>query len=93
MLKLNGKIAQPRSDGHSEIRVFHRSRKGKRDPRYLLKCGCCKGRFEVYYGGDCLEIGGVFGSVKNWRELLLPLLNMKLPGQEKEPKRKPIKSS
>ena len=84
MLRMNRKLADPRSDGYSAIRVFHRSRQGKRDPRYLFKCGCCDNKFEIYYGGDTLEIGGVMGSVKNWRELLLPLLNLKLPGQERE---------
>ena len=82
MLKLNRKFAVTRSDGYNAVRVFHRSRVRKRDPRFLLKCGCCENRFEIYYGGDSLEIGGVMGSVENWRELLLPLLNMKLPGQK-----------
>ena len=82
MFTMNRKFALTRSDGYNEVRVFHRSRAGKKDPRFLLKCGCCENKFEVYYGGDSLEIGGVMGSVKNWRELLLPLLNMKLPGQE-----------
>jgi len=82
MLKLNRKFAVTRADGYNAVRVFHRGRVGKRDPRFLLKCGCCENKIEVYYGGDSLEIGGVMGSVENWRELLLPLLNMKLPGQE-----------
>ena len=81
MLKVNRKSALTRSDGYSEVRVFHHSRARKRDPRFLVKCGCCENKFEVYYGGDSLEIGGVMGSVENWRALLLPLLSMKLPGQ------------
>lgn len=81
---MNRKFARTRSDGYFDIRVFHRSRKSKRDPRFLLKCGCCDGKLEVYYGGDTLEINGVMGSIENWRELLLPLLNMKLPGQGPE---------
>ncbi len=80
---MNRKFAHYRSDGYFEIRGFHRGAKGKRDPRFLLKCGCCDGKLEVYYGGDSLEINGVMGSVENWRELLVPLLEMKLPGQEK----------
>lgn len=82
MLRKNRKFAATRSDGYYDVRVFHRGRKGKKDPRFLFKCGCCENKFEVYYGGDSLEIGGVMGSVENWRELLLPLLSMKLPGQE-----------
>ena len=42
--------------------------------RYLIKCGCCDQKFEIYYGGHTLEIGGVMGSIKDWREILLPLL-------------------
>lgn len=79
---MNRKLARTRPDGYFDIRVFHRGRKAKKDPRFLFKCGCCQGQLEVYYGGDTLEINGVMGSVENWRELLLPLLNMALPGQE-----------
>ena len=81
---MNQQMGQRRNDGHSAIRSFHRNKKGKKDPRFLFKCGCCDEKVEVYYGGDSLEINGVLGSVKNWRELLLPLLNRKLPGQGKE---------
>ena len=70
-----------RPNGHFDIRVSHRNRKGKEDPRFLFTCGCCQEALEVYYGGDSLEINGVMGSVENWRELLLPLLNLELPGQ------------
>lgn len=77
------KFAHTRPDGYFEIRSFHRDAKGKRDPRFLLRCGCCDGKLEVYYGGDSLEINGVIGSVENWRELLVPLLEMKLSGQGK----------
>jgi len=78
---MNRKLASKRPDGYNDIRVFHRGRTGRKDPRFLLKCGCCENKFEVYYGGDSLEIAGVMGSVENWRELLFPLLNMRLPGQ------------
>jgi hypothetical protein len=78
---MNRQLAQTRADGYFSIRAFHRSRKGKKDPRFLFKCGCCSHQLEVYYGGDSLEINGVMGSVENWRTLLLPLLQMKLPGQ------------
>ncbi len=82
MLPMNRKFARTRPSGYFDIRVFHRRRKAKKDPRFLFKCGCCEGQLVVYYGGDSLEINGVMGSVENWRELLLPLLNMRLPGQE-----------
>ncbi len=84
MLKaMNQKLAQTRDEGYFAIRAYHTGRKGKRDPRFLFKCGCCDQNLEVYYGEDSLEINGVMGSVENWRELLLPLLEMKLPGQGK----------
>ena len=79
---MNRKLARTRPNGYFDIRVFHRNRKAQKDPRFLFKCGCCEKQLEVYYVGDSLEINGVMGSVENWRELLLPLLNMTLPGQE-----------
>lgn len=88
MVRMNRRVAATRSDGYNEIRVFHRGRVRKKDPRFLFKCGCCENKFKIYYGGDSLEIGGVMGSVENWRELLPPLLNMELPEQERR-KRKP----
>jgi hypothetical protein len=78
---MNRLLAQTRADGYFAIRTFHRKRKGTKDPRFLFKCGCCTRDLEVYYGEDSLEINGVMGSVDNWRKLLMPLLEMKLPGQ------------
>ncbi|MFP3975355.1 MAG: hypothetical protein ACLFVK_03935 [Dehalococcoidia bacterium] len=60
--------------GYPQIRVYHRAAHGKQSPRYLLKCGDCEQRLEIYYGEDGLEIGGVHGSIEDWREILLPLL-------------------
>jgi hypothetical protein len=36
----------------------------------------CHNKLEIYYDvdGEDLEIAGVFASVENWREILLPLL-------------------
>ena len=31
-------------------------------------------KLEIHYGEDGLEIGGVHGSIEDWREILLPLL-------------------
>ena len=75
--RLQKKLAQIRPDGYFAIRVYHRAQKGKRSPRYLLKCGCCEQKLEVYYDKDDLEINGVMASIENWRELLIPLLNPK----------------
>ena len=60
--------------GQPQVRVYHKKGVGKRMPRYLLKCGCCNEKVEVYYDDDGLEINGVNGSIDDWREILLPLL-------------------
>lgn len=59
---------------YAQIRVYHKAARGKHAPRYLLKCGDCDERLEIHYGEDGLEIGGVHGSIEDWREILLPLL-------------------
>ncbi|MFH1708374.1 MAG: hypothetical protein ABIF71_10740 [Planctomycetota bacterium] len=59
------------------IRIYHQAAKMKRSPRYLLKCGCCEEKIAVYYDEDGLEIGGVNGTIDDWREILLPLLLFK----------------
>jgi hypothetical protein len=86
---MNQRLGQTLKDGYFAMRTFHRGKKGKKDARFLFKCGCCDEKVEVYYGGDSLEINGVMGSVENWRTLLLPLLRMKLAGQGKDEARKP----
>lgn len=68
-------MRQRRPDGFWRLRVFHRKRLGKKDPRYLVKCGCCDEKVEIYYGGGSLEINGVNGSLEDWRGVLLPLLD------------------
>lgn len=57
-----------------------------RKPRQLIRCGCCSERLEVYTGeptndphADTLEINGVMGTVDQWRQILLPLLQMEVP--------------
>ncbi|MEW6685639.1 MAG: hypothetical protein AB1393_05470 [Candidatus Edwardsbacteria bacterium] len=76
--------------GQPEIRIYHRRQKGKKGPRYLLKCGCCQEKLEIYYADDGLEIGGVNGSIEDWREILLPLLLVELKGKKSIDKSKPI---
>lgn len=75
--KTNKKVSQIRDDGYNEIRVYHKKGHNKKSPRYRFKCGCCDKSVEIFYDKDDLEINGVIGSIENWRELLLPLLNMK----------------
>jgi len=66
--------------GQPEIRVYHKKGHEKKVPRYLLKCGCCDQKFEIYYAEDGLEIGGVNGAIEDWREILLPLLSIEQGG-------------
>jgi hypothetical protein len=76
-LKLNNKktgVSEER--GGFLPRVYHKASKGKYDPRYLIKCGCCDKSVEIYYGDDSLEINGVMASVESWKKILLPLLNI-----------------
>jgi len=74
IIRRSNRIAQNRPEGTWQLRVFHRERVGKLDPRYLIKCGCCKENVEIYYRGGTLEINGVMGSAEDWGEILLPLL-------------------
>ena len=51
-------------------------------PRYLLKCGCCDEKLEIYYDNEGLEINGVNGSIEDWREILLQLLQIETKGSK-----------
>lgn len=55
-------------------RIFYRKSIGKMSPRYLIKCGDCKNKLEIYYGEEDLEINGVLASKKEWKKILIPLL-------------------
>ena len=72
-----------RPEGYPQIRVYHKQGSAKKMPRYLLKCGCCGEKLEIYYDEEGLEINGVNGSIEDWREILLPLLRIEKKGQEK----------
>ena len=69
--------------GQPQIRTYHKKRRERRGPRYLLKCGCCDEKLEIHYGDDILEIGGVNGAIDDWREILLPLLQLDFAGGRK----------
>ena len=83
-LKLQRRLAVVRPEGGWAIRVSHRAARrrgtGWITPRYLLRCGCCGQKVEIYYDAEGLEINGVHGSLENWREILLALLRVKPPG-------------
>lgn len=76
ILKRTNRLYHARPNGYTQIRVYHKSGSGKKMPRYLLKCGCCDEKLEIYYDDEGLEISGVNGSIENWREILLPLLRI-----------------
>ena len=80
ILKRTNRFYYTRTEGYPQIRVYHRKGAGKRMPRYLLKCGCCDERVEIYYDEEGLEINGVNGSIEDWREVLLPLLQIEKEG-------------
>ena len=62
--------------GQPQIRLRHRQGRGKQSPSYVLRCGCCDQKLEIFYAEDGLEIGGVNGALDDWREILLPLLRI-----------------
>ncbi len=70
----NKRSAQVREGHHWALRAYHRKAHGTVSARYLVKCGCCDERVEIYYDDEGLEINGVSGSIENWREVLGPLL-------------------
>lgn len=76
VLKRRNRVYDTSRFGQPEIRVYHRRQVRKRSPRYLLKCGCCDEKIEIHYADDGLEIGGVNGTLGDWREILLPLLKV-----------------
>ena len=81
MLKRKNKFYDTKRFGYPELRVYHKKGTKKKCPRYLIKCGCCSNKVEIYYdvpGKDMgLEINGVNGSLEDWKEILLPLLGVK----------------
>ena len=80
ILKRKNRIYDTERFGQPQIRIYHKKETEKRSPRYLLKCGCCEQKVEIYYDEDGLEIGGVNGAIEDWREILLPLLLIERKG-------------
>ena len=84
MLKPQPKKHLPRLEGGSALRITEKKIRTNKKilhlPSFVIKCGCCEQKVEIFYDHDSreesLEIGGVDGSLKNWREILLPLLKV-----------------
>ncbi|MCI5108771.1 MAG: hypothetical protein MRY49_02905 [Candidatus Pacebacteria bacterium] len=59
--------------------------KNRTSARIRVGCGCCKEELLIFAdakpsgnpNSDTLEIGGVIGTIEQWRSLLYPLLNGK----------------
>jgi hypothetical protein len=87
----NHRMNQVRPEGYAALRVWDIPATKKRGPHLRIKCGCCDQKIVIHYGvgedGDTLEINGVFGSVENWREILLPLLEWKPPATKRPAKK------
>ena len=75
-LKRSNRIYDTERFGQPQIRLRHRQGRGRQSSSYLLRCGCCDQKLEVFYSEDGLEIGGVNGALEDWREILLPLLRI-----------------
>ena len=56
VLKRTNRFYDTSRFGQPQIRVYHKKGIGRRMPRYLLKCGCCEEKVEIYYADDGLEI-------------------------------------
>ncbi len=69
------------------LKVTHRKRRGRQAPRTCVTCGCCKESLVICPPDDSqgnpflesMEINGVNGTIAEWRELLCPLLGLKIP--------------
>jgi hypothetical protein len=75
-MKYNTKIAQRDKTGLWKLRIWSSKTKGI-GHKYLIKCGCCDSKIEIYPAldkNDGIEIGGVMASKAEWRKILLPLL-------------------
>lgn len=63
------------------MKITYRKSRGKKGSRYLVRCDDCKARLEIYPPDfndpkdELLEVGGVLGTVEEWRRLLLPMLD------------------
>ncbi|MDP1591995.1 MAG: hypothetical protein Q8M07_29815 [Prosthecobacter sp.] len=75
--EFNHRMNQMRPDGTAALRVWSYPAKVTKMPRLRIRCGCCDQQVVVYHDEESLEINGVNGSIENWREILLPLLERK----------------
>jgi len=78
--KKTGVLLDKDNTGAYVPRLYHSKGDEKTTPHYLIKCGCCEEKFTIYYDDDTLEIAGVLAPIEVWKQILLPLLKIKLKG-------------
>jgi hypothetical protein len=66
---MNQKLVADDGHGCNKLRIWYRK---WRNPRVLVKCGCCDYSLEIHYGHEDLTIGGVSASRTEWNRLLRP---------------------
>jgi adenine specific DNA methylase Mod len=64
ILKRTNRFYYTRPNGYPQIRIYHKKGSEKKMPRYLLKCGCCDEKLEIYYDDEALESNDGSGGVK-----------------------------
>lgn len=79
----NKKMNEPNEEGENKLRISHTKAKGIQCPYFTVKCGCCNEKVVIDYDpedkcafGRTLEIGAVSASIKEWRKILIPLLEL-----------------
>jgi len=80
VLKRSNRFYDTKRFGQPQIRLRQRTGRGVKSPSYVLRCGCCDQKLEIFYSEDGLEVGGVNGALEDWREILLPLLLIEARG-------------
>lgn len=62
---------QMRKEGEYNIRLWFTpfNKKTKKCAYLRLKCGCCDKGVQIYISPDAMEINGVNGSFKQWKEI------------------------
>jgi hypothetical protein len=64
-----------------DLKIKYKKGSSIKSPSAAVKCGCgCGNTIEIFYNKEGLEIAGIDGSLKDWKKLLMPLLEGKING-------------
>ncbi len=86
--ELNHRMCQQRPGSYSmSLRAWSKPASKRMMARMRIKCGCCDQQVDIFHLENVLEINGVIGTVENWREILLPLLERKPPAAKRPAKK------